>query len=205
MGMTNGDDVHLAKLQDHYARHRAMPSYGEMKDVLGFGSKAPAHKLAARLKELGILQDAPGGKLAPTRKFFARNLVRTPVRAGVPDTAETEVDADLVALDQYLIDHPSDTVLVRIKGDSMQDAGILEGDLAVVRRGAQPQAGDFVVAAADDGFAVKELKYDRGQAILVPHNSEYPILRPTRSLEIYGVVTGIVRRYGRVRSVKAES
>lgn len=204
MGMTNRDDVHLARLRDHFARYGAMPSYGEMKEVLGFRSKSPAQKLATRLKQRGLLDTAPGGKLVPKGDFFARPLVMGSVRAGAPDAPEGVADADPVTLDRYLIEQPSTTVLVRIKGDSMQDAGMLEGDLAVVHRGIEARAGDIVVAIVDEAFTVKELKYERGQPLLVPHNRKYPVVRPSRTLEIYGVVIGLVRRLQRSRATKAE-
>lgn len=80
----------------------------------------------------------------------------------------------------------------------MTEAGILDGDLAVVERAETARAGDFVVAVVDEKFTLKELQQDGQQSILVPHNSEYPVIRPEHSLEIFGIVRGVVRRYAAV-------
>lgn len=195
MPAANTDQVHLAKLRDHYAQHGVLPSYAGISAAVGFRSKAPAQKLARRLRDKGYLQEAPGGKLAPTRKFFETALLTPTVRAGGPRAIEGALDAELVTLDSYLIDKPSETVLLRVRGDSMVDAGILDGDLAVVRRASTAHTGDIVVAIVDDEFTVKELRLDEGRPVLVPHNRAYERIRPTASLELYGVVQGIVRRY----------
>jgi repressor LexA len=85
--------------------------------------------------------------------------------------------------------------MVPIKGDSMIDAGIRDGDIVVVERTKAAKAGDFVIAIVDNEFTLKELSSERGRFILKPHNPAYPIIRPKGQLEIYGVVTGLVRRY----------
>ena len=85
--------------------------------------------------------------------------------------------------------------MIPIKGESMIDAGINDGDIAVVERGTAASAGDFVVAIVDNEFTLKELDIERGKFILRPHNKGFPIIRPQDSLEIYGVMVGLVRRY----------
>jgi repressor LexA len=85
--------------------------------------------------------------------------------------------------------------MVPVKGDSMIDAGIHDGDIVVVERAKAAQSGDFVVAIVDDEFTLKELALEKGKFILKPHNPAYPVIRPQGQLEIFGVVTGLVRRY----------
>jgi repressor LexA len=77
----------------------------------------------------------------------------------------------------------------------MIDAGINDGDIAVVDRGLAGKPGDFVVAIVDNEFTLKELATERGSFVLRPHNKAFPVIRPRGSLEIYGVLVGIVRRY----------
>ncbi|MGH8801934.1 MAG: LexA family protein, partial [Casimicrobiaceae bacterium] len=89
---------------------------------------------------------------------------------------------------------PSQTVLVRVKGDSMQDAGILDGDLVVVEKRAAAQRGDIVVAIVDNQFTLKRLDLDGGSFVLKPENRAYPVLRPEGALEIFGVMVGLVRK-----------
>jgi repressor LexA len=102
---------------------------------------------------------------------------------------------DSLTIDEYLIDHPSRTVLVRVKGDSMIDAGIQEGDIVVVERRPSANAGDMVIAIVDNEFTLKHLEKDKGEYVLKPANPAYPIIRPKGQLEIFGVVVGMVRKY----------
>ena len=110
-----------------------------------------------------------------------------------------------LTIDDYLIERPSQTVLMRVKGDSMMDAGILEGDLVVVEKRAAAQKGDIVVAIVDNQFTLKRLDLERGQFVLKPENKAYPVIRPEGTLEIFGVMVGLVRKLlkRRVRSLAA--
>lgn len=194
MPLANLDDRHLARLRDYYARHGTLPSYAGIGEVVGFKAKNAAVKLAGRLTEAGFLRSAPGGKLAPTARFFEVPLFDSPVQAGSPVAIAALEPSELVTIDGYLIDAPSKTVLLRVKGDSMQDAGVLDGDLAVVERSQSASAGQFVVAIVDGAFSFKELGYEGEQPILIPHNDAYPRIKPSRDLEIFGIVRGIVRK-----------
>jgi repressor LexA len=188
------DASHLSRLRDHYAKHGVLPSYARMGEVLGFRAKNAAVKLAQRLSLAGYLQSAPGGRLVPTARFFELPLFDTPVRAGLPEPVDGQSAADLVTIEGYLIESPSSTVLVRIRGDSMNDAGICDGDLAVVDRHLPPTAGAFVIALVDGDFTLKELRYQGKRPILIPHNANFLPIRPTGELEVFGVVRGIVRK-----------
>jgi SOS regulatory protein LexA len=197
----NSDGAHLARLRDHYAAHGAMPpSYAGIGEVVGFRTKNAAVKLARRLTDSGYLKAAPGGKLAPTPRFFELPVAQAKVPAGLPTAIEAEAAAELVTLDSLLVAKPSKTVLVRVKGDSMRDAGILDGDLAVVERSESARPGDFVVALVDDEFTLKEFRYEGRQPVLVPHNPTHNPIRPG-ALEIFGKVRGIVRHYAHTPSL----
>ena len=161
--------------------------------MLGLRSKSSVAALVARLKLAGYVESTPDRRLAPTRRFFARPLAATPVRAGLPEAVD-DSDTDAVTIDDYLIERPSSTVLVRVKGDSMQDAGILDGDLVVVEKRAAAQKGDIVVAIVDNQFTLKRLDLEGAQFVLKPENRAYPVIRPEGSLEIFGVMIGLVRK-----------
>lgn len=195
MSATNSDSAYLGQLRDHYARHGALPSYAGISEVVGFRAKTAAVKLAQRLTAAGFLRNAPGGKLAPADRFFELPLADVPVRAGSAETIDGQVGAELVTLDSFLIDSPSTTVLVRVKGDSMIEAGVLDGDLAVVDRAKTAQAGEFIVAVVDGEFTFKQLRIEAGQPFLQPHNAKLSAVHPKSTLEVFGVVRGIVRRY----------
>lgn len=199
MPFVNTDAAHLSRLRDHYARHGAIPSYAGIGEVVGFKAKNAAVKLGRRLTEAGYLKVAPGGKLAPTPRFFELPVVEGRVRAGAPEAVAEQFAAELVTLDAFLVEVPSKTVLVRVKGDSMRDAGILDGDLAVVERAETARSGQLVVAVTDNEFTLKELRYEGDLPVLVPHNPQFAIIRPTKTLQIFGIVRAIVRRYAGVR------
>jgi repressor LexA len=189
----SNDRSYLTALQDYYARHRALPSYASIGGLLGLRSKSSVAALVARLKLAGFLESTPDRRLAPTRRFFQRPLAETPVHAGLPDPVD-DAPADALTLDDYLIERPSQTVLVRVKGDSMQDAGILDGDLAVVEKRGTARRGEVVVAIVDNQFTLKRLDLERGRFILRPENKAYPVIRPEGALEIFGVMVGLVRK-----------
>ena len=77
----------------------------------------------------------------------------------------------------------------------MRNAGILDGDIAVVEHGLAARKGDFVVAMVDNEFTLKELGYEQGKPVLRPHNPAYRTIRPKEDLEIFGVVVAQFRRY----------
>jgi len=189
----SNDRSYLTLLQDYYAEHRALPSYASIGQLLGLKSKSSVAAMVARLKLAGYLDSTPDKRLAPTRRFFERPLAAAPVQAGMPNPVEDGY-ADALTIDDYLIERPSQTVLVRVKGDSMTDAGILEGDLVVVEKSAAAKRGDIVVAIVDGQFTLKRLDLERGQFVLKPENKAYPVIRPEGDLEIFGVMVGLVRK-----------
>ena len=101
---------------------------------------------------------------------------------------------ELVSVEDFLVRHPERTVFCKARGDSMRDAGIVDGDMLVVERNTPTRPGDIVVAVVDQELTVKYLfpTYDSGW-LLKPANPDYPELKAKASLEIVGVVTGVFR------------
>ena len=194
MPTPNRDNEHLAKLRDYYADARRIPSQQRIAALIGF-SKAAARKFLERLETQGFLARTPDDDAwMPAKRFFERPLADATVPAGMPVLAN-DVGGDPFFVDDYLVCTPSRTAMIPIKGESMIDAGINDGDIAVVERGTAASAGDFVVAIVDNEFTLKELAIERGKFILRPHNKAFPLIRPQGSLEIYGVMIGLGRRY----------
>lgn len=98
-------------------------------------------------------------------------------------------------LDSYLIDHPASTYFVRVKGDSMEDAGIIEGDIVVLDRSIMPKNGDIVIASLEGDVTLKYFEKNDGVLKLVPANISYQPIIVNGPCEILGVVTGSVRKY----------
>ncbi len=102
---------------------------------------------------------------------------------------------DSLSIDEQLIANPSKTVLVKVKGDSMIDAGIHDGDTVVVEKRASANVGDIVVAILDNEFTLKRFAREKGRIVLRPENKAYPVIRPKGDAEIFGVVVGLFRKY----------
>ena len=189
------DDSHLAALRDYYKRQQAFPAMAKLCSVLGLASTSSVFALVGRLVTAGYLERTEG-RIAPTRKFFARPLLGS-VRAGLPQPAD-QAAADVLTLDDYLIDQPNRTSLHRVRGDSMKDVGILEGDLVAVEHNAPSSPGDIVVAVVDGDMTVKTLRRDdAGTYWLEAANPAYSPIYPKTSLEILGVVVSVARRLRR--------
>ncbi|OGT87745.1 MAG: repressor [Gammaproteobacteria bacterium RIFOXYA12_FULL_61_12] len=192
---TNRDLEYLNRLRDYHARNQRIPSLQRIAELMGFASKAASSKLLERLEASGYLErTADGDAWMPTENFFARPLSGVAVCAGMPEVIDGGEGSPFF-VDQYLVRNPSTTVMIPSRGDSMVDAGIHEGDIAVVDRSRTAVIGDFVIAIVDDEFTLKELAKEKERFILKPHNIGYPVIRPKGDLEIYGVVIGIVRKY----------
>jgi SOS regulatory protein LexA len=191
--MTN-DRSHLAQLQDYYAQQGVLPSYAAIGSMIGLKSKSSVAALVARLKLEGFLEATPEKRLKPGQRFFERAIFES-VRAGMPHPVMSH-QYETLTIDQYLVEHPSLTVLVSVKGDSMIDAGIQEGDIAVVEKRPTANIGDIVIAIVDNEFTLKYLEREKGEFILRPANPAYPVIRPKGQLEIFGVLMGLIRKYG---------
>ncbi|MEI7843242.1 MAG: S24 family peptidase [Gallionellaceae bacterium] len=188
------DQEHLATLQRYYAEYRTFPSYARLMELLGYASKSAVKKALERLEAYGMLERTPDGDWAPSNGFFERAIASQPVVAGIPVSVSDEA-YEQVMLDRFLIENPAQTVLVRVKGESMNGAGIHSGDLAVVERRSRAQPGELVIGIVDDEFTLKTLGRDKEGFHLIPANPDFSIIRPKGKLEIFGVVVGLVRKY----------
>jgi SOS-response transcriptional repressor LexA len=188
MSSPNRDPEHLAKLRRYYAETRRIPSLARIGELMGFSTPA-AKKFVERLAGEGfVTRTTDDDAWIPASRFFERPLVETSVQAGNPIPVEA-VPAEPFLIDEYVVRDPTHTVLIPVKGDSMSNAGINEGDMAVVERAAEARDGDFVVAIVDGDYTLKELATERGQKVLKPHNPAYPVIRPKGKLEIFGILS----------------
>ncbi len=186
------DDKYLARLRTHWKRHAVFPPMSKLCEVVGLSSTSSVFALIGRLTDAGYLERQEG-RIAPTKKFFARPVLG-PVRAGQAQPMSQE-EPQLLTVDDYLIDEPNRTSLHRVRGDSMKDLGIFEGDLLAVEHNTPTSPGDIVVAHVDDELTVKVLQRDgQGRYFLQPANPAYQPIHPKSSLEVLGVVVGLVRR-----------
>ena len=196
MAETSTDQAHLEKLRAYWKRNHAFPSMAKLCEVVGLSSTASVFDLVTRLRDAGYVQRVEG-RIAPTKRFFARPLLGT-VRAGLPQPREQEDDFEVLTLDDYLVPDPNRTFLARVKGDSMRDAALVDGDLVVVQKNCPTTPGDIVVAVIDGQVTVKYLRQQpSGRFYLQAANPGYADIFPDGELEILGVVVGQCRTYRR--------
>ena len=188
------DPAYLEKLQDYYAEHKVIPSYSVLATLWGISAKSWVSQCVKRFEEAGFLDWTPDKQLKPGARFFERRVADSPVQAGMPQAAVAEGGDYVASIDEMLVRKPSKTVLIRVKGDSMVDAGILEGDHLVVEQQGHANVGEIVVAIVDNEFTVKYLDREKGTFVLKPANKAYPVIRPRGRLEIFGVMAGLVRQ-----------
>lgn len=191
------DQQHLDALRTYWKANKAFPAMAKLAEVLGLASSGGVFKVIGRLVDAGYLERTEG-RIAPTKAFFALPVLGN-VRAGLPQPEDQSSGLETVGVEDYLIHHPERTVFCRVRGDSMKDAGLLDGDMVVVERNRPTRTGDIVVALVDQEMTVKHLFPAPGGRgwVLKPANPDYPDIVAHESLEIIGVVVGAFRRLGR--------
>jgi DNA polymerase V len=120
-------------------------------------------------------------------------LFLNPVAAGLPAPTEDYIEGK-IDLNRHLVKHPESTFLVRVVGESMQDAGIHPRDLLVVDRSLEAISGKVVIAVVDGELTVKRLRKHRNKLWLMPENPDFqPIeIGENMELHIWGVVTNVI-------------
>lgn len=182
------------KLIKFYKNYRRMPSYAELMNLFGYKSKNAAYKLASKFIEMGMIEKDDTGKLIPKRNFFGGAKILGSVQAGFPSPAEEEL-ADTMTLDEFLIENRDATYILKVTGDSMKDAGILEGDMVIVDRSEKPSEGDIVVAEVDGQWTMKYYRKKNNKVYLQAANKKYKDIFPENELKIAAIVKSVIRKY----------
>jgi len=118
------------------------------------------------------------------------------ISAGFPSPALDFADLS-IDLNKYLVKHPSATFYGRVKGFSMQDEGIYDGDLLVIDKSLEARNGKIAVCFIDGEFTVKKIKLEKDRCWLMPANKDYkPILVTAENdFLIWGVVTYVIKSF----------
>lgn len=186
-------DEKIGALRRFWRCNRRMPTYSEMCRILGYGSKNAAFRFVKKLISEGYVEKDTAGRLTPKGDRLGIPLVGY-VQAGFPSPAEEEL-IDTLSIDEYLVDKPEASFLLKVTGDSMIEAGIHEGDLVIIERGGQVRSGDIVLACVDGEWTLKYYRKASGGVELVPANPKYPVIRPEKELTLGGIVRAVIRRY----------
>lgn len=182
------------------------PSVREIGEAVGLSSSSTVHAHLEKLEELGYIRRDPtkpraievliGSGADWEQTKMAKNLINVPivgtVTAGAPILAAQNIQ------DYFPLPHDftrrEDVFMLRVKGDSMINAGIYDGDLVIVNQEPNASNGDIVVALLDDEATVKRFYKERDQIRLQPENDSYaPIF--SAAVQIVGRVIGLVRKF----------
>ena len=130
------------------------------------------------------------------RPLLLADLRPAQVRAGFPSPAE-DFQVQRIDLMKELVRHPQASYLLRIRGDSMRDVGIFDGDVVLVDKAITPRSGQVVVAVVDGEFTCKTLQLRAGRIQLKAANPAYPDILPTdgQSVESWGVVVAAIKQF----------
>lgn len=162
------------------------PSVREIADHLGFKSTKSVKVHLDELADMGKIEKKNG---------VARGI--SPVEKGMPIIGRVVAGEPTLQFEgvegHFSFDRWKDKFLLRIRGDSMVDANIEEGDLAVIDKDKEPRKGNIVVALLEDETTVKRLDRKNGRWVLKPENPSYPTIE--KNFQVIGVVVGIIRGY----------
>lgn len=205
MVLTETQTAILEMIAERIEAEGVPPSQTEIAQVFGFSSVRAAQYHLNALEQAGAIRRVPGqargirlvappvhARVAPQREMLHLPVLGQ-VAAGLPIGADIGSD-DMVLLDKNLF-APAPDYLLRVKGDSMRDEGIFDGDLIGVHRTNEARSGQIVVARIDDAITVKLLKIAKDRIRLLPRNPDFdPIeVLPDQDFAIEGLYCGLVR------------
>ena len=182
----------LDQVKRFYRKYNRLPSYSEMLHIFKLASKKAIHDIVHKWVDEGILK-IEDNKLAPASSFFGLPLFGI-IKAGFPIMADE--NKQYLSLDEYLIEDPTTSFLLKVSGDSMINVGIFDGDVVIIARTKNALPGDIVLAEIDKEWTLKIYKHDRLKKTdyLEAANPKYPPFYPRQELMIHGIVKGVVRK-----------
>ncbi|WP_019926452.1 transcriptional repressor LexA [Nocardia sp. BMG111209] len=196
----------LGVIRDWVVRHGYPPSTRELADAVGLRSPSTVSKHLKALEDKGFLRRSD----SVTRPIDVRLFLRTAATTRAQDTGDSvavPVVGDIAAGTPILAEEHTDDLLtvsrslvgrgtvfgLRVRGDSMIDAAICDGDLVVVRQQHEAHSGDIVAAMIDGEATVKVYRRRNGHVYLEPRNPAYPILDGDQAA-VLGKVVSVMRR-----------
>ncbi len=190
----------LQCIRQHLQDTGMAPTRAEIADLMGFQSKNAASDHLRALERKGFIRihndRSRGIQLLEAAQWNDDEMPLVgKVAAGLPIEAIENVERT-VPVPQGLF-HQRPTYLLRVQGDSMRDAGILDGDLIAVRKTNMARSGQIVVARIDEDVTVKTLQINKSSITLMPANDAFePIRVSPDQLMIEGIVVGLIRDVG---------
>src|ERR671918_2543722 len=183
----------------YLSKHGYPPTVREIGKAVGLHSSSTVHAHLSKLETLGVLKRDPSKPRAlEVLVERAKKAVRPSglplvgnVAAGQPILAEENIEDYLEVPD--VVGGEAGDYILRVRGESMKDAGILEGDFVVVRPAEKARDGEIIVALIDDEATVKRFFRERDHVRLQPENKSMKPIK-TKDLRLLGRVVGVFRR-----------
>lgn len=207
MDLTDTQQAILALIAERIDAEGMPPSQTEIARAFGFkGVRAAQYHLEA-LEAAGAIERIPGrargirvlqAPAAPQQQLQLDDALQLPVlgrvAAGAPIGADGGLAEQVLILDRVLFS-PAPDYLLKVKGDSMRDEGIFDGDLIGVHRTSDARSGQIVVARIDEEITVKLLKVGKDRIRLLPRNPDFEpiVVQPDQDFAIEGLYCGLVR------------
>ncbi|HWB01618.1 MAG TPA: transcriptional repressor LexA [Verrucomicrobiales bacterium] len=191
----------LQFLQEFHEHHGHAPTEREIQEGMGFKSKSVARHYLSMLERKGAIELQPGkarGLILPeARRVASRPMITIPVFGSIPagfpvDGEQQEGVCITVDADTLRLPRNARTFALRVRGDSMTGAAVLEGDI-VIMECRNPRHGEIVAALVDGETTLKTYVVRRGKPCLRAENPEYPDIIPGRDLVIQGVMIAVLR------------
>ncbi len=201
--LTEKQEAVMTFIGEYQLAYGKSPTLREMREHFGVTSDNSILKHLKALEEKGFIKkdDTPRGiqLLDRIKEKLASKGFSLPVLgfipAGGPVLTEEYVDS-WMTVGEDLAKNSEDYFLLKVRGESMIDAGIFEGDLVIVDKKRTPKNGDIVVGLVDNANTLKRLIKKDGKTYLKAENKNYNDIYAENELLVQGVVTAMVRRYG---------
>ncbi len=178
------------------------PSTREIQSHFRFASQTSVMQYIAALERKGFLQRHAGKARALITPVQKVRITDVPIYGQIPAGMSTLTEQDIeghVSLDTRSANVTKNhgTFALRVRGDSMIGAHILDGDIVILEQSKEVHNGDIVAALIDGETTLKRYVVDHGRPYLKAENSRYPNLIPARELKIQGVMVSLVRKHER--------
>jgi repressor LexA len=190
----------LQLIKDYQSETGMPPTRAEIAVRLGFKSANAAEEHLKALAKKGVIAMLPG----TSRGIRLIEDENAPEQLGLPLIGKVAAGQPILAAehvqDHYQIDaslfKPHADFLLRVQGMSMQDIGILDGDLLAVHKTHQAQPGQVIVARVDDEVTVKRFQRDGHQVLLLPENPDFQVIKVDlrqQHFAVEGLAVGVIR------------
>ncbi len=190
--LTTKQQKFFSQLKENYGTN-ALPSLEIIRQDLNYKSRNSVAQYINAFKKTNLLEER-SGRLYISNAARGAFLFDSKIRAGFATVMDDEIDK-LISFDEELNLNSPSVFVFKVSGDSMVNLGIFEGDYVSIRKTSEAKDKDIVLANIDGAFTLKTYRKEGAKVWLEAANPAYKNLYPETSLTIFGVATGIARKF----------